>query len=128
LRAVSDIDAVLGSIQQARLDALIVPPDPTFPLTHHRITEFAIDNRLPTMFGQRRGVDAGGLMSYEQNLADMYKRAAALVDKILRGAKPADLPVEFPTRFQFIINLKTAKALGLTMPFALLASADEVIE
>jgi putative ABC transport system substrate-binding protein len=125
---VGDIDAVLGSIRQARLDALIVPPDPTFPLIHHRITEFAIGHRLPTMFGQRRGVEAGGLMSYEQNLADMYKRAAALVDKILKGAKPADLPVEFPTRFQFVINLKTAKALGLTLPFALLTRADEVIE
>jgi putative tryptophan/tyrosine transport system substrate-binding protein len=128
LRSVSDIDAALSLIQQARLDALIVPPDPTFPLIHHRIAEFAIGNRLPTMFGQRRGVDAGGLMSYEQNLSDMYKRAAALVDKILKGAKPADLPVEFPTRFQFIINLRTAKALGLTMPFALLTRADEVIE
>jgi putative ABC transport system substrate-binding protein len=128
LRSVSDIHAALSVIQQERLGALIVPPDPTFPLIHRQITEFAISNRLPTMFGQRRGVEAGGLMSYEPNLADMYKRAAALVDKILKGAKPADLPVEFPTRFQFIINLRTAKALGLTMPFALLTSADEVIE
>jgi putative ABC transport system substrate-binding protein len=128
LRSVSDIDAVLSLIQQARLDALIVPPDPTFPLIHRRIAEFGISHRLPTMFGQRRGVEAGGLMSYEQNVTDMYKRAAALVDKILKGAKPADLPVEFPTRFQFIINLRTAKALGLVLPSALLVSADEVIE
>jgi putative ABC transport system substrate-binding protein len=128
LRSVGDIDAALRSIQQDRLGALIVPPDPTFPLIYRQITEFAISNRLPTMFGQRSGVEAGGLMSYEPNLTDMYKRAAVLVDKILKGAKPADLPVEFPTRFDFIINLKTAKALGLTVPPALLASADELIE
>ena len=105
-----------------------MPPDPTFPIIYRQIAEFAISNRLPTMFGQRRGVEAGGLMGYEPNLIDMYKRAAALVDKILKGAKPADLPVEFPTRFQFIINLKTAKALDLTVPPALLTSADELIE
>jgi putative ABC transport system substrate-binding protein len=128
LRSVSDIDAALRSVQQDHLDALIVPPDPTFPIIYRQITEFAISNRLPTMFGQRRGVEAGGLMGYEPNVADMYKRAAALVDKILKGAKPADLPVEFPTRFEFIINLKTAKALGLTVPPALLTSADELID
>jgi putative tryptophan/tyrosine transport system substrate-binding protein len=128
MRSVSDIDAALHLIQQDRLDALIVPPDPTFPIVYRQITEFAISNRLPTMFGQRRGVEAGGLMGYEPNLTDMYKRAAALVDKILKGAKPADLPVEFPTRFQFIINLKTAKALGVTVPLALLTNADELLE
>src|ERR1700738_5488551 len=128
LRSVSDINAALSLIKQERLGALIVPPDPTFPVIYRQIAEFAISNRLPTMFGQRRGVEAGGLMGYEPNLTDMYKRAAALVDKIFKGAKPADLPVEFPTRFQFIINLKTAKALGLTVPPALLTSADEVIE
>jgi len=128
LGSVSDIDAALRSVQQDRLDALIVPPDPMFSLIYRQIAEFAISNRLPTMFGQRRGVEAGGLMGYEPNLTDIYKRAAALVDKILKGAKPADLPVEFPTRFQFILNLKTAKALGLSVPPALLASADELIE
>jgi putative ABC transport system substrate-binding protein len=128
LRSVNDLDAALRSVQQDRLDALIVPPDPMFSLIYRQIAECAISNRLPTMFGQRRGVEAGGLMGYEPNLTDMYKRAAALVDKILKGAKPADLPVEFPTRFQFIINLKAAKALGLTVPPALLTSADELIE
>jgi putative ABC transport system substrate-binding protein len=128
LRSVSDIEEALHSIQQDRPDGLIVPPDPTFPIIYRQITEFAINNRLPTMFGQRRGVEAGGLMGYEPNLTDMYKRAAALVDRILKGAKPADLPVEFPTRFEFIINLKTAKALGLTVPQALLANADELID
>jgi putative ABC transport system substrate-binding protein len=128
LRSVSDIDAALRLVQQDHPDALIVPPDPTFSIIYQQIAEFAISNRLPTMFGQRRGVEAGGLMSYEPNLTDMYKRAAALADKIFKGAKPADLPVEFPTRFQFIINLKTAKALGLAVPPALLTSADELIE
>jgi putative tryptophan/tyrosine transport system substrate-binding protein len=128
LRSVSEIDAALRSVQQNRLDALIVPPDPTFPIVYRQIAEFAISNRLPTIFGQRRGVEAGGLMGYEPNLIDMYKRAAALVDNILKGAKPADLPIEFPTRFELIINLKTAKALGLTVPPVLLTSADELIE
>jgi putative ABC transport system substrate-binding protein len=128
LPSVSNIDAALGLVQQERVGALIVPPDPTFPIIYRQIAEFAISHRLPTMFGQRLGVEAGGLMGYEPNPTDMYKRAAALVDKILKGAKPADLPVEFPTRFQLIINLKTAKALGLTVPPALLTSADEVIE
>lgn len=128
LRSLSDIDPALHLIQQDRLGALIVPPDPTFHTIYPQITEFAIGNRLPTMFGQRRGVEAGGLMGYEPDLIDMYKRAAALADKILKGAKPADLPVEFPTRFQFIINLKTAKALELTLPPGLLTSADELIE
>jgi putative ABC transport system substrate-binding protein len=128
LRAISDIDAALRRIEQEHIGALIVPPDPTFPIVLHQITEFAMSHRLPTMFGQRRGVEGGGLMGYEPNPTDMYKRAAALVDRILKGAKPADLPVEFPTRFQFILNLKTAKALGLTVPPALLTSADELIE
>jgi putative ABC transport system substrate-binding protein len=126
--SVTDIDAALGHIQDARLDALIVPPDPTFPIVYHRLTEFAINHQLPTMFGQRRAVEAGGLMGYEPNLGDMYRRAAALVDRILKGAKSADLPVEFPTRFRFTINLKTAKALRLEIPSTLLARADEVIE
>jgi ABC transporter substrate binding protein len=126
LRSVSDIDPALRLIHQGRLDALIIPPDPTFPIIYRQITEFAISNRLPTMFGQRRGVEAGGLMAYEPSQTDMYKRAAALVDKILKGAKSADLPVEFPTRFELIINLKTAKTLGLTVPPALLTSSDEV--
>jgi putative ABC transport system substrate-binding protein len=128
LRSVSDINAGFSLIQQERLGALIVPPDPTFSIIYRQIAEFAIGHQLPTMFGQSLGVEAGGFMGYEPNLTDMYKRAAGLVDKILKGAKPADLPVEFPTRFHFIINLKTAKALGLTVPPALLANADEVIE
>ena len=128
LRSVHDIEAAFGALQRERLGALIVPPDPTFPIIHRRITTFALGNRLPTMFGQREGVEAGGLMSYAPNSIDMYKRAAALVDKILKGARPANIPVEFPTRFAFVINLRTAKTLGLTVPASLLAGADEVIE
>jgi len=128
LRSVSEIDATLRLIQQDHPGGLIVPPDPTFPIIFPRIAEFAITNKLPTIFGQRGGVDAGGLIGYEPNTTDMYKRAAALVDKILKGAKAADLPVEYPTRFRLIINLNTAKALGIAVPPSLIASADEVIE
>jgi putative tryptophan/tyrosine transport system substrate-binding protein len=128
LRSVRDIDSAISAIQQERLGALIVPADPTFPIIHRQITEFALNNRLPTMFGQKGGVEAGGLMSYTPNPIDMYQRAAGIVDKILKGGRPAEIPVEFPTRFLFVINLKTAKALGLTVPPALLATADEVIE
>ncbi len=92
------------------------------------IAEIAMSTRLPTMFGQRDFVEAGGFMSYGENGRDFFHRAAYFVDKIFKGAKPADLPVEQPTRFLMVINLKTAKALGLTVPPSLLARADEVIE
>ena len=128
LRSVRDIESAIGTIRQQRLGALIVPADPTFPIIHREIAEFALSHHLPTMFGQKGGVEAGGLMSYAPNPIDMYRRAAALVDKILKGGRPADIPVEFPTRFLLVINLKTAKALGLTVPPSLLATADEVIE
>jgi putative tryptophan/tyrosine transport system substrate-binding protein len=93
-----------------------------------RINILAVGARLPTMFNTRAYVKAGGLMSYGPNLSDLFRRAADMVDKILRGAKPADIPVEQPTKFDLIINLTTAKALGLEIPPSLLARADEVIE
>jgi putative ABC transport system substrate-binding protein len=93
-----------------------------------RINTFALAARLPTMFSQREFVEAAGLMSYGTNFPDLNRRAADFVDKILRGAKPADLPVEQPTKFEFVINLTTAKALGLDVPPSLLVRADEVIE
>ncbi len=93
-----------------------------------RVVSVASKHRLPTMYGSRLFVDAGGLMSYSPHLSDLSRRAAVYVDKILKGAKPGDLPVEQPTKFELIINLKTAKALGLTIPQSLLQRADEVIQ
>ena len=109
-------------------DALYVAGDPL--LNAHRVglNILAVGARLPTMYIQREFVEAGGLISYGPNFQDLFRRAAGYVDKILRGAKPADIPVEQPTKFDFVINLTTAKALGLTVPLTLLARTDEVIE
>ena len=128
LRSIRDIDVAFAAIRQENLSALIVPPDPTFAIVYRQIAEFAINSRLPTMYGHKEGAQAGGLLSYSPDQVDMYRRAAALVDKILKGARPAQIPVEFPTRFALVINLRTAKTLGLTVPASLLAGADEVIE
>ena len=93
-----------------------------------RLADLALKNRLPTMFAQREYAEAGGLMAYAADFSDLFRRAATFVDKILKGAKPADLPVEQPIKFDFVINRKTAKALGLTIPPALLLRADQVID
>ena len=113
---------------KGRVDAVYVCADPLLNANRTRIVTSALDARLPTILGQREEVDAGGQMSYGPNVADMFRRAAVLVDKILRGTKPSDIPVEQPTRFDFVINLKTAKAIGLAISPSLLARADEVIE
>jgi putative tryptophan/tyrosine transport system substrate-binding protein len=102
--------------------------DPLVTTNRTRITALALGAQLPTMFNVREFVEAGGLMSYGPNFLTLYRRAGDFVDKILRGAKPADIPVEQPTRFDLIINLKTAKALGLTVPRTMLDLADEIIE
>jgi putative ABC transport system substrate-binding protein len=108
--------------------ALLVVDDSVFTTHRARIAELALKNRLPTMYGHRDMVQAGGLMTYGPDYHDLYRRAAAYVQSILRGAKPGDLPVEQPTKFELILNLNTAKALGLVIPPSLLARADEVIE
>jgi putative ABC transport system substrate-binding protein len=113
---------------KGRVEALYVCNDPLAVTNRVRINILAVGMRLPTMFVSREYVDAGGLMSNGANFLDLYRRTAELVDKILRGAKPSDIPVEQPTKFDLIINLTTAKALGLTVPPTLLARADEVIE
>jgi putative tryptophan/tyrosine transport system substrate-binding protein len=113
---------------KGRADALYVAIDPLVNTHRIRINTLALATRLPTMHGSREGVEAAGLMSYGPNLPDLFRRAAEFVDKILRGAKPADIPVEQPRKFDFVINLTTANALGLEVPPTLLARADEVIE
>ncbi len=124
----TQFDAALGTVKQERAGALIVLADAMFSSQAHRIAELAAQQRLPTMFANRDLVEAGGLMSYGQNIAEMYYGAATYVDKILKGAKPGDLPVEQPTKIELVINLKTAKAIGLTIPRDLLFRADKVIE
>jgi putative tryptophan/tyrosine transport system substrate-binding protein len=127
IRSAEEIPAVIGTLKD-RADALYLQSDPLMNTNRIQINTLALNARLPTFSGIRDYVEAGGLMSYGPNFPDLFRRAAEFVDKILRGAKPADLPVEQPTRFDLVVNLKTAKALGLTVPPTLLARADEVIE
>ena len=123
-----DFEIAFSVMMRERADALIVFPSPMLFGEHRRIVALAAKNRLPAMYQAREFVDAGGLMSYGANLPDLFRRCATYVDKILKGAKPADLPVEQPTKFELVINLKTAKELGLTIPREFLLLADEVIE
>jgi putative ABC transport system substrate-binding protein len=127
IRRAEDIVAVFEAMK-GRADALYIVGDPLVNTQRARINTFALAARLPTMYVQREYVEAGGLMSYGSNYLDLNRRAADYVDKILRGAKPGDLPVEQPTKFDLVINLITARALGLEIPLPLLARADEVIE
>ena len=127
IRTPEDIAPAFEALK-GRAEALYVCPDPLVLASRIRISTLAQSARLPTMHGVRELVDAGGLISYGPNLPDLFHRAAEYVDKILRGAKPADLPVEQPTKFDLIINLTTAKSFGITIPPPLLARADEVIE
>jgi putative tryptophan/tyrosine transport system substrate-binding protein len=128
IRAPDEFDPTFAAIISARAASLLVLPDPLFSAYTARIAELAVKNRLPTMYGLREDVVAGGLLAYGPRYADLYRRAASYVDKILKGAKPADLPVEQPTMFEFTINLNTARTLGLVIPPAVLAVADEVID
>ena len=128
IRSPDGFNPAFTAITRERPDALVMTADPLHRLHVGRIIEFAARSRLPAMYQLRENVEAGGLMSYGASIPDLFRRAATFVDKILKGAKPAELPVEQPTKFELVINLKTAKALGLTIPPALLARADQVIE
>jgi putative tryptophan/tyrosine transport system substrate-binding protein len=127
VRAPEQLEASFAAMTKERAHALLNLSDPMSYYHRTRIADLAAKHRLPTMHGVRGYVDAGGLMSYWANQADLYRRFASYVDRILRGAKPGDLPIEQPTKFELVINLKTAKALGLTIPQSLLARADEII-
>jgi putative ABC transport system substrate-binding protein len=127
-RGPENFDKAFSEMTRARAGALTVLPGSMFVNERRRLVDLAAKNRLPAVYPWREGVDAGGLMSYGPDLADLFRRAATYVDRILKGAKPGDLPVEQPTKFELVINLKTAKALGLTIPPSLLARADQVIE
>ena len=127
-RGPADFDRAFSDMTRARAGALTVLASNMFVSERRRLVDLAAKNRLPAVYTLREYVDAGGLMSYGPNLADMFRRAATYVDKILKGAKPGDLPVEQPTKFELVINLRTAKALGLTIPPSVLLRADQVIE
>ena len=128
LRGPGDFDRVFAAIERSRPDALMTTADPLIASYPKRIVEFAAKNRLPSMFPSREFVVAGGLMFYGGSIPEMYRRAAIYVDRILKGIKPSDLPVEQPTKFDMVINLKVAKLLGLTIPQSLLLRADEIIQ
>jgi putative ABC transport system substrate-binding protein len=125
---VDDFEKVFAALNKQRPDGLYVPAGgPLMRANQKRIVGFAIKSRLPSVYGSRGYVDAGGLMSYGADIADSYRRVAYFVDRILKGAKPADLPVEQPTKFEFVINQKTAKQIGVMIPPDLLARATKII-
>ena len=126
--AIEDFERAFSSFAEQKVEAILVPPDATFNASRIRIIDLAAKAQLPAIYFNRVFAEAGGLVSYGPNISENYRRAAVYVDKILKGANPADLPVERPTKFELIINLKTAKELGLSVSPALLARADEVIE
>ena len=128
VKTIGDIDGALAAAAKANAQAIITMDDPLIQSARARIVEFQLNRRLPVIGELRPMTEAGGVMSYGPNQIDMWKRAAIFVDKILKGANPADIPVERPTKFELLINLKSAKALGLPVPNMLLVAADEVIE
>ncbi len=127
-RGPADFDRAFSEMTEAHAGALSVLTSAILFTEHRRLVDLSAKHRLPTVYPWREGADSGGLMSYGPNVADLYRRTAFYVDKILKGAKPGDLPVEQPTKFELVINLRTAKALGLTIPQSLLQRADQVIE
>jgi putative tryptophan/tyrosine transport system substrate-binding protein len=127
VRGPNDFNSAFSSLTRARVDALILQTDQLTWIHRQQIAKLTVQNRLPTIFFAREYVDGGGLMSYGASLADLYRRSASYVDKILAGASPAELPVEQPTKFELVVNLNTAKALGITIPEAILLRANEVL-
>ena len=127
-RTPSEIEAAFAAMRSQRAGGVLVLRDAVFRAQRAQIVALAAKTRLPAVYGLREEAEAGGLMAYGASVPQMFRRAATYVDKILKGAKPADLPVEQPTKFELVINAKTAKALGLTIPPSMLARADEVIQ
>jgi putative ABC transport system substrate-binding protein len=127
-RTSDDFERAFARLSANGVNGVLLLADPTIIEQSQRIAELAQALRLPTAFQRRENVEAGGLLSYGANTSDQFRQAAFYVDRILKGAKPAELPVQQPTKFDFVINLKTARALGLTIPQTLLVAADEVIE
>ncbi len=127
-RTPDDHPAAFATVTASRADALRVHGNPINWQNRQLFADFALKSRLPSIYEERTFVEAGGLLSYAPSFTDLFRRAATYVDKILKGANPADLPVEQPTKFELVINLKTAKALGLTIPQTVLLRADEVIQ
>jgi putative ABC transport system substrate-binding protein len=124
----NNFDTTLATLANRHVQGLVVASDGVFFAHGKALAESAIKHRLPSIFAFRQQAQAGGLLAYAANVADLSRRAAVFVDRILKGAKPADLPIEQPTKFELVINLKTAKMLGLDIPPSLLATADEMIE
>jgi putative ABC transport system substrate-binding protein len=127
-RTAAELEGAFTAMVRARTQAVLVLGSPIFFTERRRVAELALTHRLPTMLDSKDYVEAGGLMSYSPDYDDLYRRSAIYVDKILKGAKPADLPVEQATKFELVINLKTAKAIGLTIPQSVLARAEQIIE
>jgi putative tryptophan/tyrosine transport system substrate-binding protein len=123
-----DLDAALQSLSHEHVGLVFVPQSPLFFTERSRIAALAIATHLPTLYGFREHVERGGLISYNINVRENFRRAAAFIDKIMKGTKPENLPIELPTKLELVVNLKTAKTLGITIPPALLVRADEVIE
>ena len=128
IRDERDLEGAFRTAKAGRANAMYVLPSPTFARHRARLAELAVTHHLPGIYEDRSYVDVGGLMSYGPNFPDLFRRSASYVDRILKGAKPGDLPIEQPTKFELAVNLKTAKALGLTVPPSMLARADEVVE
>jgi putative ABC transport system substrate-binding protein len=127
VRGADDFDRVFAALNKQRPNGLYAPPGPLFTTNRNRIVDFALKSRLPSMWGNREFVDAGGLMSYGADQEDSYRRVAYYVDRILKGTTPAELPVEQPMKFELVVNLKTAKQIALTIPPDLLARATKII-